>query len=97
MGFFGPTRKRGVTPDELKHDKSRVYGVFGFTGAGKRKGDEVLRLIETHLDPEYGGQGRKVMTKEELDESLEALLKDKVISSRDAERIKKVFERDMRD
>lgn len=97
MGFFGPTRKRGVTPDELKHDESRVRSIFGFSSTGKRKADEVVRLIETHLDPEYGGQGRKVMTKEELDESLEALRKDKVISPRDAERIKQVFERDMRD
>ncbi len=96
MDFFR-TRKAGVSENEWQNARSRVRGIFGWSGPGKKKADDVERLIKAHLDPEHGSKDHRVMTREELDEALHDLEKDKRITVNEARKIRNVLDRDLRD
>lgn len=98
MGLFGPPPKKGISNDEWKkEDKSKVRRIFGFSSTGRKKANEVERILASHLDADEGTHGRKVLQEQEVDDTLRRLEHDAVINKDQARKIKQVLDHDLRD
>lgn len=105
MGLFGPTRTPGISKHELdkEHLREKLKGVvgkpsvFGYTSSSQRKRDAVDRMLDTHLDADYGGSGHHVIKRDEFERGLEELKKDGVLKDEHVQEMLKHAEPHLRD
>lgn len=105
MGLFGPTRTPGISKHELDKEHLREKlksvagksGVFGYSSVAKRRRDAVDRMLDAHLDADYGGSGHHVIKRDEFERGLEALKEDGVIKQEHVDEMLKHAEPHLRD
>jgi len=105
MGLFGTSRTPGISKYELDKEHLREKlksvagksGVFGYSTSAKRRRDAVDRMLDAHLDADYGGSGHHVIKRDEFEQGLEELKKDGVLKDEHVQEMLKHAEPHLRD